>query len=154
MGLWRGTKKVIGHMIDLRVDQWVDFASLKRSTGYIKDYCQTLFSIKKSNHAEDYDEAVDRMGLSSEDIAKQAHDFLKLTLFFLVLATLLIIYGFIVFRLNNWMGTFICSALALYALTLAFRFHFWRFQLLQQKLGCSVFEWSRSLLPTKRKSQP
>jgi intracellular multiplication protein IcmV len=38
----------------------------------------------------------------------------------------------------------ISFCLALYALTQAFRFHFWLFQLRNRKLGCSIKEWMNS----------
>jgi intracellular multiplication protein IcmV len=35
------------------------------------------------------------------------------------------------------------------ALVLAFRYHFWYFQIKNRKLGCTVYEWYRGLLGDK-----
>lgn len=153
MGLWKGTKTVIGHMVDVRVDRWIDFATLKKSTLYFWHQLNNLFTIKKAEHPESFKNAVDRMALTPEALAKQSKRFLKLSLFFLFMTAALIIYAIILLNLKNWMGVGICLSLSLYALSLAFRFHFWYFQISQKKLGCSVSEWYKIMSPLKRKNQ-
>ncbi len=152
MGLWAGAKKVVGHMVDVRVDQWLDLVSLKQSTYYLWDQTKSLFKIKAApEHAESFKEAVDRMALSEEVIAKQSQSFRKLAFFFVLMALALVIYAIVVYRLNNRIGTIISLSLSLYALSLAFRFHFWHLQIAQKKLGLNIREYYRSLLPIKRK---
>jgi intracellular multiplication protein IcmV len=152
MGLWKGTKKVIGHVVDVRVDRWIDFTSLKNSTRYFWAHFNTLFSIKKAENPENFEEAINRMGLSPEDLAKQSHHFLMLSFFFLLMTIALLTYAIVLYKLTNWMGTVICLSLSLYALSLAFRFHFWHFQISQKKLGCNLWEWCKLTLPIKRKN--
>jgi len=154
MGLWQGTKKIVGHIVDVRVDRWVDIDSLKDSTDYFWDQCKNLFRVQKSEHAESFEEAIDRMALSPEILAKQSQRFLMLSFFFALMAIALVIYTIVLYTLKNWMGMGICLSLSLYALSLAFRFHFWHFQITQKKLGCSVWSWCRLILATKRKNQP
>ena len=152
MGLWKGTKKVVGHMVDVRVDRWIDLTSLQNSTRYFWDRTKSLFSIQTAEHPESFEEAVDRMGLSPETVTKQSERFLRLSLFFVLMTTALLIYTIILYHLKNWTGMGICTSLSLYALSLAFRFHFWHFQISQKKLGCHVWEWCRLILPQKRKN--
>ena len=154
MGLWKGTKKVVGHVVDVRVDRWVDFTSLQNSTCYFWERAKSLFSIKTAEHPESFEEAIDRMALSPETIVKQSERFLRLALFFVLMTMALVIYAIVLYRLKNWTGMGICLSLSLYALSLAFRFHFWHFQISQKKLGCDVWEWCRLILPRKRKNQP
>lgn len=157
MGLWKGTKKTVGHMIDLRVEQWVDFSTFKNMNLFLWDHLKTLFTIKKTQHPENFEEAVDRLALSKEALTKQSKRYLKLSLFFLLMTAALIIYALVLYKWHNWMGTIICFSLSLYALSLAFRFHFWHFQISQEKLGCSVWEWYHvmsSIKSNKRKNQP
>jgi len=151
MGLWKGTKKVVGHMVDVRVDRWVDLSSLLNSTRYFWNSAKSLFSIKTAEHPESFEEAIDRMMLSPDIVAKQSERFLRLSLFFVLMTTALLIYTIVLFSLKNWAGMGICISLSLYALSLAFRFHFWHFQISQKKLGCGLWEWFCLILPQKRK---
>lgn len=154
MGFWKGTKKVIGHVVDVRVDRWIDFETFKESTLYFSSQLKNLFTIKKAENPESFENAVDRMALSPEVLAKQSQRFLKLCLFFLLMTAALIIYAIVLLNIKNWMGGIICLSLSLYALSLAFRFHFWHFQISQKKLGCNIREWCRVMSPIKRKNQP
>ncbi len=140
-------------MIDLRVEQWVDFSTFKNINLFLWDHLRTLFTIKRAENPENFEEAVDRLALSKEMLAKQSARYLKLSLFFLLMTAALIIYALVLYKWHNWMGTFICLSLSLYALSLAFRFHFWHFQISQEKLGCSVWEWCKVLSTTRRKNQ-
>ncbi|HXH54211.1 MAG TPA: type IVB secretion system protein IcmV [Gammaproteobacteria bacterium] len=153
MGLWKGSKKFVGHMVDVRVDRWIDLASLKNSSLYFWERIKNLFSIQVAEHPESFEEAIDRMALSPETVTKQSERFLKLSLFFVLMAMALLIYTIVLSHLKNWTGMGICISLSLYALSLAFRFHFWHFQISQKKLGCNVWEWCRLILPQKRKNQ-
>lgn len=152
MGFWKGTKKVVGHMVDVRVDRWIDFVTLKTSTLYFSAQLKNLFTIKKAENPESFEDAVDRMALSPEDLAKQSQRFLKLSLFFLLMTAALIVYAVALFKLKNGVGGVICLSLSLYALSLAFRFHFWHFQISQKKLGCGIWEWCKVMSPIKRKN--
>lgn len=154
MGLWKGTKKAIGHVVDTRVDQWIDLHSLQNSTCYFWNHLKSLFNIKKPKYTESFEEAVDRMALSPETLTKQSLYFRKLSLLFLVMTIALIIYAAALYRFNNWTGSIICFSLSLYAVSLAFRFHFWHLQISQKKLGLNIREYYRCVLAAKGKNQP
>src|SRR5476651_459176 len=108
MGLWKGTKKVVGHVVDVRVDRWIDFTSLLSSTCYFWEITKSLFSIKTSEHPESFEEAIDRMALSPDTVAKQSERFLRLSLFFVLMTMALVIYAIVLYRLKNWAGMGIC----------------------------------------------
>lgn len=153
MGLWKGTKKVVGHMVDVRVDHWLDFISLKNSTRYYWKLTEKLFSIQQNQHAETFEEAVDRMALSKNALIKQSQYFLKLSFFFLFMTLSLVVYSIILYRLNNGVGAAISLSLSLYALSLAFRFHFWHVQISKEKLGFHLLDYAKLILPiNKRKN--
>lgn len=152
MGLWKGVKKVIGHMVDVRVDRWVDFTSVKNSTYYYWKQSKKLFTIQQIEHGESFEEAIDRMALSPEALTAQSQNFLRLSFFFLLMTIALVIYAIILYHLNNWVGAIITFSLSLYALSLAFRFHFWHVQISTRKLGFNLWQYARLILPIKRKN--
>jgi intracellular multiplication protein IcmV len=142
MGLWRATKKTLGHAVDLRFDRWLDLASLGATTRYIWQQVKYLFVSKPLvEHPETFEEAIDRLELSPEALSQQSQAFKFLALFFLSAALALLCYAFFVLYLGNWMGAIISFSLAIYAGSLAFRFHFWYFQITEKKLGCNIREW-------------
>ncbi len=154
MGLWKGTKKAISHVVDTRVDQWIDWHSLQHSTRYFWNHLKNLLNTKKPKHTETFEEAVNRMTLSPEALTKQSLYFQKLSFLFLLMTIALIIYAAVLYHFKNWTGTIICFSLSLYAISLAFRFHFWHLQMSQKKLGLNIREYYRYVLAAKRKNQP
>ncbi len=150
MGFWKTTRKIVGHVIDIRVDRWVDFEYHKKTLRYLRDEWKRLFSHQKPTRSEEFDEAVQRLSLTPDDLATQTQRFRYLAWLFIVLSLALLAYACVIGSNGNWTGTIISVSIAFYALTLAFRFHFWYFQMSQRKLGCTVQEWMRSLSPIKR----
>lgn len=141
MGFWKTTKKTVGHVVDLRFDRWLDLASLGNTATYVWKQVKYLFSAKTLERPETFEEAVTRLDLAPEALAQQSQAFKFLAVFFLSSGIALLIYAIFTLLIGNWMGACISFALALYAASLAFRFHFWYFQITQKKLGCNIREW-------------
>lgn len=51
---------------------------------------------------------------------------------------------------GHWKGVLVCFGVVLLAASLAFRYHFWLFQLEKRKLGCSFREWLKEGLLGKK----
>jgi len=150
MGFWRGASKIIGHAIDLRIDRWCDLPWLKKSTLFYWDHIKKIFTAEKAEHPENFVEAVDRLNLTPESLAKQARQYFLLTVFFAFSTLGLLAYAILTAYLGNWMGTCISISLALYASSLLFRFYLWYFQITHKKLGCTFQEWRQSISFFKR----
>ncbi len=150
MGIIKKTRKILGHVIDLKVDRWVDLDYLKHSTKYYWRQAKFIFSSQKPTHEESFDEAVERMDLTPETLNKQVSHFGFIVVFFMFLAVSLFSYSLYMVWHKNWMGAGLAIALMFYALSLAFHFHFWRFQIANQKLGCSLREWFMAFFQFKR----
>lgn len=141
MGFFKTTRKVLGRAIDIRFDRWIDLDSIKKNSNYFWDRTKHLFKAEVASREETFEEAVERLALTPEQLVLQATRYRYLALFFLVITMLLGAYGLFLAYQGNWMGTVISFSLGSYALALAFRFHFWNFQISAQKLGCSLEEW-------------
>lgn len=144
MGILRKIGNGLGHIFDFRVDRWLNLKLIKDNTTYYLQETKRLFSVEQPEHLDEFDDAVNRLDLSPEFISNQAKRYLYLAAFFLVCSGLLLSYGVFLILQSNLMGSLICFALTFYALTCAFRFHFWYFQIKQRKLGCSIQEWIKS----------
>jgi len=141
MGFWRGVTKTVGYVVDLRFDRWIGIKSLKNTAGYFTQQTKILFKIQKAHTNESFEEAVDRLGLTSEDLQQRSQQYSALVYLFLLFSTLILLYGIYIYRQGNWMGGLMCFSLILYSLSCAFRFHFWNFQIKHQKLGCTFMDW-------------
>ncbi len=101
---------------------------------------------KKANTVETFEEAMQRLDLTEEDLIERQKEFTRLCYFFLALAMVVVAYALYAAFTGTMMSSLISFCLALYALTQAFRFHFWLFQIKNRKLGCSIKEWMNSEL--------
>jgi intracellular multiplication protein IcmV len=141
MGLWRKVKNGLGYIVDFRVDKWLDVELLKKQTNYYLQTTKQLFKIQKPTQAESFVEAAKRLNLSPEALEEQAQRYWFYAIIYLISAIGIFFYAAIIVCLGNWMGFSICSALLIFALTQSYRYHFWYFQIKQQKLGCDFQEW-------------
>ncbi len=152
MGFWRKTGKVLGHAVDFRVDRWLDWEGLRKSSLYFWYHGKRLFKPKPPADPESFEEAVERLNLTSEALTTQKKRYQYLSFLFLAMAIAIFVYATFITTLGNWRGAILSFALAVYALSQAFRFHFWYFQITQKKLGCAPSEWLREFTLSSIKS--
>lgn len=149
MGFFRSSKKVASKVVDVRVDKWLSVDYLKETTGHFKSILVGLITPQKAKYSETYEEALLRLNLTEKDVEERKVEFKKLLIFFVVLAVVVILYGLFMAYRGSFVPALVAFCLALYALTQAFRFHFWLFQLRNRKLGCSFKEWLDSEVHSK-----
>lgn len=151
MGFLSGTKKVSGYIFNFRVSQWIDYDNLKGNANYLIELFKSLYRIKPVEYVENFEDAVERLDMTPLDIAEQIKRYSLLTYMYLLLAATFCLYSIYVGITGNFMGACMSAALSLYAVSLAFRYHFWCFQLKRQKLGCTVQEWLQNFFHKDRK---
>lgn len=145
MGLLSKTKKATSYLVNFRVSEWLDYAHLSKSANYILSQAKGLFTLKQTEQPETFKQAVLRFELSDVELSTQLKQLQRLTKLFLTLAALLFGYFlFLIILKHNYMGACMTFALMLYSLSLAFRYHFWRFQIQQKRLGCTLKEWRQA----------
>lgn len=152
MGVFKTSKKVAGRIVDVRVDKWMSWDYLSETAGHFKVLLLDIVIPKKATYSETFEEAMARLELTEEDIQARKQEFTKLCYFFLFLALSIIIYALVMAFKGSLVPSIIAFCLSLYALTQAFRFHFWLFQIKHRKLGCTLKEWMNSEIshkPTK-----
>ncbi len=141
MGIFR---KVGGKIVDVRVDKWMSWDYLSETANHFKSLCVDIVVPKQANTVETFEEAMQRLDLTEADLKERQKEFTKLCYFFLALALIVICYALYTAFTGAMLASLISFCLALYALTQAFRFHFWLFQIKNRKLGCSIKEWMNS----------
>lgn len=144
MGIFKSTKKAAGKIIDVRVDKWISWDYLSETAGQFKVLLLDIVVPKKASYSETFEEAMQRLQLNEEDLVARKKEFTRLFYFFLGLAFLVVLYALYMAIKGSLAPSLIAFCLALYALTQAFRFHFWLFQIKHRKLGCSWREWFNS----------
>lgn len=131
--------KVFRKVINIRY--WSDYDRTKAGFLYLKQGFQKLFVPQKAQRADDFEEAVKKMNLTELDLSSRMNSLWRLSILMVVVASL--IFVFAVYHLFS--GHFSAALLSLVvmsiALVLAFRYHFWYFQIKQRKLGCTIKEW-------------
>lgn len=121
--------------------------SLSQALKIIRDQASLLFSPQQSSSAnqETFHEVCERFGLQESDAFQVQKSFLKLSYLLLLAWLLLIIYMIYMFWIGSWHAGLGSFGIGLVILSLAFRYHFWAFQIKTKKLGCTFQEWLNSL---------
>jgi intracellular multiplication protein IcmV len=141
MGFWRGTGKVMGQIVDVRVDKWVGIDTVKENTQNLIKWTKSIFRIEEASSSETFEEAMLRLNLTDAMIEQRRRQFSILVYVFLSFAAIVFAYGIYLAYAHSWGGVSLSMALSLYSLSQAFRYDFWVYQFTKRKLGCSFKEW-------------
>ncbi len=142
MGFFSGVKNVGGYVFNFRVDKWVDYNQLKTTTTKILGIGAEVFRPEQADRTETFEHALERLNLTEVELNTRKTEFIRLMIIYSLVATLIFVYSLWIAVANkNIMGFFMGFCITIYALTHAFRYHFWIYQIKHRKLGCSVREW-------------
>jgi intracellular multiplication protein IcmV len=148
MGLWRSTKKTSIKLLDFRIDKWMSLEQAKDTWYRTKLLIQGLIIPQKSSRIETFEQAMQRLALTENDLQQRQREFTRLCYIFLCMGITVIIYAGYMISQTHHVSALISFCLALYAFSQAFRFHFWLFQVRNRKLGCTINEWLNSKIVT------
>lgn len=125
---------------------WVDFNRTKEITNYFLNIFEKFFVPKKikPEQVKSFDEVMQELGLTEEDIKKRSLTFQRMYRLMLGGALFFYVYTLYQFLYGSILSVMVAFVLAFLSLTLAFRYHFWFFQIQRRKLGCSIKEWFRA----------
>lgn len=159
MGFFSGLKKVTGHIVDVRVDKWMSLGFMKETFTQLKGVVEDLFIAQKASRTETFEQAMERLELTEDDLKQRKKEFTRLCAFFLVVAFSILVYGIFRAYHGHLIAALISLCICLYTLSQAFKFHFWLFQINHRKLGCTIDEWLHSKVtaqqaPVKTQADP
>ncbi len=134
-----------GFLKVIQINYWLDWARVKAGTSYLKQSVVTLFTPQKEIKAESFKVAVKTFQLNEAELLIKQKALFRLSIMMLCAAVLIFSYAIYQLLYGSIHATLISLVVMGIALVLAFRYHFWYFQIKNHKLGCTFQEWLRAL---------
>ncbi len=124
---------------------WMDLDQVKDSTNYILGGTKKLFTMKeKVATGEGFDVTMKRLGIDNVAIEKQKKSLFRLSLLMVFLSLCVFTYSMTLIYSGSLHSAAASLVIFLVILALAFRYHFWYYQLKVRRLGCGLTEWFMS----------
>lgn len=123
------------------VRTWLDFDRLKGFTLYLLNGLKRMFIPQPKQAKESFDEAIKRMNLSEKDLITKKQSLYRLSILMCFFAACIFVYAAYQVVFGGIKAVLLSLILICIALVLAFRYHFWYYQIKERKLGCSFYEW-------------
>lgn len=131
--------RVLTKIINIRV--WCDWDRMKAFTLYLAGGIKGLFIPQKIQDGESFNAAMAELKLSNEDLLIKQKALLRLSILMSAIAVMMLFYmGYQLFY-GSFRAAVVSVVVMCIALVLAFRYHFWQFQIKKRKLGCTIHEW-------------
>ncbi len=142
MGFWSNAKHASGYVFNFRVSKWVAYDEIKDSSQRLFRIGRAIFTPEQAEQKETFEEALERLNLTEQQLTARRKEFTRLMIIYLLLACAVFAYSvYIVYVHKNIKGFMMGFCTTIFALSQAFRYHFWVFQIKNRKLGCSISDW-------------
>ena len=132
------------------VRTWFDWERTKSFSAFVGNGFKRVFmseveEAKESKNAltESFNAAKKQFNLTDADLLARQRSLLFLTALMATIALLIFGYAIYHFFYGTILAGMISLVVMLIAVALAFRYHFWYFQIKNHKLGCTLKEWFR-----------
>lgn len=137
------TKRIVTWLFNPRA--WSDWDRSKSIAYYFLAMIERFFVLRKpKGKAATFDNAVAKFDLDEKTLEAKSLGLLRLSYALLGMAIFLFVYCIYQLFFGSVRGALIAFVEIAIALVLAFRYHFWHFQIKQRKLGCGVKEWFKN----------
>lgn len=121
--------------------RWVDYERLSDHATGFKTIFSKLLVPQSPQYHENFDHAIERLKLKPVDIQKRMQSLKRLVMIMLMIAAVIFVYTLYNLIHTYWISSILSFILFTLTLVLAFRYHFWYFQLQQRKLGTTFWQW-------------
>lgn len=139
MKIIRGFGKVVKPFVNFPA--WMGWQQISTTGKSIKDAAKLITKPAQAKRKETFDEALQRLRLTENDLQQRAKLFRRMMMVYSGIALILFFYTIYLLAGAHLAAGLLSFVLTLLALSLAFRQHFWYFQVQQRKLGCTIKEW-------------
>jgi intracellular multiplication protein IcmV len=125
------------------VREFVNFNELKNDARVIKTAITDVFKPADTRQKidETFEEAMQRLNLTENDIQKQAKFFLYYSVFYMAFALAFIIYAVYLFLLLKILASVTTLVLGIFLATYALKENFMYMQIKKRKLNCTFKDW-------------
>lgn len=141
--IFRGIGRTIKPFVNF--PSWMGWKQIAQGGSTIKTAAKSLMDNTSPDQPirrkETFEQAVVRLRLSPEDLKQRMKQFRMMAFLYGAIGLGLFVYTIILFINFSIMAGLLSVTLSALAFALAFRQHFWYFQMKQRKLGCTVKEW-------------
>lgn len=120
---------------------WADWDRIKDFALYFISSVKKMFVPQPKEANETFKAAQKRLKISNEDLLKEQKGLFRLSLIMLNFSVIIFCYAFYQVIYGSFLAFIVSLVVVAIGLTLAFRYHFWYYQIKNKKLGCSVHEW-------------
>lgn len=126
---------------------WIDFDRIYDFMLYLISSIKFLFIPQKNpvNSAkqlsDNFQSAMSALNLTEADLKAKQISLYRLSIFMSLVSVGFLLYAIYHLFYGGFAAVIISLVLMLIALVLAFRYHFWYFQIKEKKLGCTFREW-------------
>lgn len=120
-----------------------------KSGGQLIKVLFNTFKIKSdlsNNEKVSFESQVKKYKLSSEDLIKKESMFVRHSIIYLILGVLIFFYGCYFLSQSQLYSCSLCWSLSLLLFSLAFRAHFWFYQIKTRQLGANIKDWTMFVL--------
>jgi len=125
----------------LPIGQMMGLASIKQIAFWIGTMMVPFRGKKKEVLSETFEEAMQRLQLTEEDLVKRRQALWIQSMVILGLGLLMIAYCFFSLYQATFVSAWLSFLFSVLLFAYAFRAHFWYYQLSKRKLGCTFSEW-------------
>ena len=119
----------------IAVDQIYTFGKMVRRSS------KGLFDVPEAKHHETFDEAVQRLNLTEEDIARKTKQFFFMACVYAFFAGCALLYAVYLLASGYFSSMLLSLVLTMFIGSNALREHFWYMQMQKRKLGCNLQDW-------------
>ena len=141
----RGILKVGSHMFNVRVDRWASYQYLKGTFQQTSAIVQDTFTPPVAPKTKErFEDVVQRLGLSEQDIHERYRAYIRLFLIYGGLFLAILSYTVYMAFTGHFVSTLMALCLSAWMASFCFRYHYWSFQIKHRKLGCTLKEWFES----------
>ena len=140
--------RVFSRIFNIR--SWFDWERMKSFSLFVSHVFTRVFSIDQEKEAANkakatasFKMAQKQQNLSDKQLLVQQKALFRLSMLMVLIAVGILTYSIYHFFYGFWKAGAVSLIITMLSLTLAFRYHFWYFQIKNKKLGCTPQEWFR-----------
>lgn len=123
------------------VKSWLDWQRIQAFTLYLLQGARRLFVLEETTDTASFEAVKKRLKLTDSELLARQKGLFRLAIIMVSLAFALFLYALYLFYSASFKAGALCLVVTSIALALAFRYHFWYFQMKEKKLGCTFHEW-------------
>lgn len=130
---------------------WSDWDRMRSFTFYLTNGIRRFLAPSTATKGESFEEAIKRMNIDEQTLEQRKNALFRLSVLMLLVAGFVFVYMWYQLFFGTYIAAIVSLVVTMIGLVLAFRYHFWYFQMKTRKLGCSIDEWFRQGLMGEKK---